>query len=93
MAGQLVDMLDTLDYVTFNELLVFLPNSHHWRLYLADQSLNKLFAILYFIFVHFILPPEFLYFALEQWVIEKLSSVLKLFPIEFGIFDMSYHLV
>lgn len=92
MAGQLVDMLNALDYVAFYELLVFLPNSHHWRLYLADQSLNKLLAILYLIFIYFILPPELFYFSLKQGYIEKLR-VLKLFPIEFGIFEMFYHLV
>ena len=64
MAGQFIDMLNALDYVSFNKLLVLVSNCHYWRFYLANHSLNNLFAILYLIFVKLILPPEFFNFAL-----------------------------
>jgi hypothetical protein len=89
--GQLIDMLNAFDDVSFNEFLIFFANGHDSILYFPDQAMQTLSGVSDFFLTGSFLLPKLDNFIFEL-LIDREAAIFKLVSIEFRIFEVAHHL-
>jgi len=60
MKGELINLLNTLDYIAFYKFFIFLSNSGKASLYFIDYPLQPLSTLFNFVLCLLLLTPKFL---------------------------------